>query len=335
MLDRMKKPFHPDYAPGDAQRALFPDVSGNAVNGLGETTPRRATPVYWRDPATIAHGPLQQYFYARAGELESARKVTTRMAEDRGPAELDAVAAEPQEADAETFTCSVKEFALAHESDLVGIARMRPEWVFDDSAVEDPWIVVLGFAMDQRELAKGPPREGELSSADEVSRQYNRAARASKALANHIRSLGFAADARTGPMSGEVLMIPAAIAAGLGQLGKHGSMINDRLGASFRLAAVTTQLPLVADAPRDIGVDEVCAHCQLCTRLCPPEAIFPEKQWVRGELKWYVDFDKCIPYFNDTLGCGICVAECPWSLPGVAPVLTAKMAKRRFPRGGA
>ena len=160
----------------------------------------------------------------------------------------------------------------------------------------------------------------------------SRAARASKALANHIRGLGWSAEARTGPMSGELLMIPAAIAAGLGQLGKHGSMINDRLGASFRLGAVTTALPLVADAPRDIGVDEVCAHCQLCTRLCPPDAIFPEKQWVRGELKWYVDFDKCIPYFNDTMGCGICVAECPWSLPGVAPVLTAKMARRKAGR---
>jgi hypothetical protein len=28
--------------------ALRPDVSGNAINGLGEAAPRRPTPVMWR-----------------------------------------------------------------------------------------------------------------------------------------------------------------------------------------------------------------------------------------------------------------------------------------------
>lgn len=331
----MKRKFHPDYQPSAAQRALFPAVSGNGLNGLGEMTPRAPTPLYWFDPATIPHGPLQQYFHAQAAKLESARRVTTRMEAERGPATLDPVAAERVDASTADLSAAVKTFALAHEADLVGITRMRPEWVFEGHRVEEPWIVVLGLGMDQRELAKGPPREGELASADEVSRQYNRAARAAKALANFIRGLGWEATARTGPMSGDLLLIPPAIAAGLGQLGKHGSVINEVWGASFRLAGVTTTLPLEPDRSRDIGVDEACAHCQLCTRLCPPDAIYPEKQWVRGDFKWYVDFDKCLPYFNDTLGCGICVAECPWSLPGVAPVLTAKMAKRRFPRDGA
>lgn len=325
----MKRKFHPDYRPTAEQLALFPAVSGNRVNGLGESTPRPPRPLYWFDPATIPHGRLQQYFYAQAGKLEAARRVTTRMEDQRGPATLDPVAAERVEESAAHFSAAVKAFALAHESDLVGIARMRPEWVFEGHRVEEPWVVVLGLGMDQRELAKGPPREGELASADEVSRQYNRAARAAKALANFIRGLGWEATARTGPMSGDMLLIPPAIAAGLGQLGKHGSVINEVWGASFRLAAVTTALPLEADAPRDIGVDEACAHCQLCTRLCPPDAIYPEKQWVRGDFKWYVDFDKCLPYFNDTLGCGICIAECPWSLPGVGPVLAGKMIRRR------
>ena len=183
--------------------------------------------------------------------------------------------------------------------------------------------------MDQKELAKGPPRMEDVSSADEVARQYNRAARASKALTNWIRSQGWPAEARTGPMSGDIIVIPAAIEAGMGQLGKHGSIINDQYGASFRLASVTTDMPLVADTYRDIGVDDFCTQCQVCSDLCPPDAIYPDKQLIRGDLKWYVDFDKCIPYFNDTLGCGICIAKCPWSLPGVAPRLTEKMLRRR------
>lgn len=328
----MKPKFDAGYQPGEAQRALFPAISGNVINGLGETVRRRPTPLYWFEPDTIAHGPLQRYFYETAGRLQAKRAVTSQMAEQRGPATLDPVAVERQAASPEDFSRRVKAYALAHESDLVGIARLREEWVFEGHAVADAWVIVLGLAMDQRELAKGPPREEDLSSADEVSRQYNRAARASKALANFIRGLGWPATARTGPWAGDMLMIPAAIEAGLGELGKHGSVINDRYGASFRLAAVTTDLPLVADAPRDLGVDDFCSRCQVCSDLCPPQAIHADKQWVRGDLKWYVDFDKCIPYFNDTLGCGICIAECPWSLPGVAEKLTWKMLRRRARR---
>lgn len=325
----MKKRFQENYQPSPHQQALFPDISGNTFNGLGETRRRRPTPLYWFDPDTIPHGRLQKYFYENAERLAGKRKVTSKMADQRGPETLDEVAAQRRQDTPEQFARGVKEFARAHEADLVGITATAPDWVYEGHAVAEPWVIVLGLGMDQRELAKGPPREEDVSSADEVSRQYNRAARAAKALANFIRGLGWNAEARTGPMSGDLTMIPAAIAAGLGQLGKHGSMINDEWGASFRLSAVTTDLPLVPDNPRDIGVDDFCTRCQVCSSLCPPDAIFADKQLVRGERKWYVDFDKCIPYFNDTLGCGICIAECPWSLPGVAPNLTRKMLRRR------
>jgi Fe-S-cluster-containing hydrogenase component 2 len=52
------------------------------------------------------------------------------------------------------------------------------------------------------------------------------------------------------------------------------------------------------------------------------------KQTVRGERKWYVDFDKCIPYFGERLGCALCMVVCPWSRPGVAGNLAAKLARR-------
>jgi len=88
-------------------------------------------------------------------------------------------------------------------------------------------------------------------------------------------------------------------------------------------------LPLIADEPDTFALDDFCLTCRLCTAECPPDAIFVEKQVVRGEVKWYVDFDKCVPYFNETFGCGICIAVCPWSRPGVAPRLAEKITKRR------
>jgi len=76
------------------------------------------------------------------------------------------------------------------------------------------------------------------------------------------------------------------------------------------------------------GADWFCGRCQVCTNACPPDAIFSAKQMVRGVRKWYVDFDKCIPYFGDTLACGICIARCPWSTPERAPRLAERFAKR-------
>ena len=210
-------------------------------------------------------------------------------------------------------------------ADLVGITRLQPEWVFDGYEADYPTVIILAVAMDHAELATAP----EVPSVVEVMRQYNRGTRASRALADWIREQGYRAEAHGGPTAGSFLLIPPALEAGLGELGKHGSIINREFGASFRLAGVLTDMPLDVDSVETFGVDDFCHLCRLCTDSCPPDAIFKEKQTVRGEVKWYVDFDACIPYFNETQGCGICIAVCPWSRPGVAPKLADKMLRRR------
>jgi hypothetical protein len=61
---------------------------------------------------------------------------------------------------------------------------------------------------------------------------------------------------------------------------------------------------------------------------CPPGAITPQKQMVRGVERRYVDFDKCIPYFAEAASCGIFIAECPFTRPTVRPKLLATSARR-------
>jgi epoxyqueuosine reductase len=98
-----------------------------------------------------------------------------------------------------------------------------------------------------------------------------------------------------------------------------------------RLAGVTTDMPLVATNQDRFGADEFCMTCQACTNACPPGAISEQKQMVRGVERWYVNFDKCIPYFAEAASCGICIAECPWTRPDARPKLLAAMASRRNP----
>ncbi len=307
------------------QLALVPDLSGNSINGLGETARRPPTPIYWHSPKLIAHGALQQYMLAKTqAEVPEVTRMRAGLG-GRGPEERAAKAPTRAEEPPEGWSAEVKRFALAHESDQAAIAAMDPDWVFEGYDAELPWMIVLALAMDHAELATAP----EPPSVIEVMRQYNRGTRAARALADHILGQGYQAIPHGGPQAGPALLVPAAIAAGLGELGKHGSIINRRYGASFRLAAVLTDMPLVADAPDAFGADEFCIHCQICARACPPGAIGHDKRMVRGETKWYVDFDKCVPYFNETYGCGICIAECPFSRPDIGANLAAKLAKRK------
>ena len=46
--------------------ARAPAISGNEINGLGETTQRAPEVVYWApDPDDIPHGDMQRWFYTR------------------------------------------------------------------------------------------------------------------------------------------------------------------------------------------------------------------------------------------------------------------------------
>ncbi len=310
------------WKPSAEQMELWPAISGNTINGVGEAAPRRATPIYWHPPDATPHGQLQLWFYKQVTlPVLEARKERQRALDEP----LEPIASVAAVRDAAEWTALVKDAARAAGADAVGIARMRPEWVFEGHSVTQAWIVVIAVAHDWEQLSTAPKE----TAAAEVIRQYGRGVRVVKAIANAIRREGHAAEPLGGPMAGSVVLIPAAIAAGLGELGKHGSLIHRTLGSNFRLACVLTDVPLASDEPDDFGADTFCTLCHACSDACPPEALAPTKQLVRGEVRWYVDFDRCLPFFNEHQGCAICLAACPWSHPGVAPTLVRKMAARK------
>jgi epoxyqueuosine reductase len=300
-------------------------VSGNPINGLGETSIRKASPFFWHPPDQHPFGDLQVVARQSSRRCPGATEAFT--AAYNHP-ELCPIAQQKSQASREQFADEVKTFALSHEADAVGITPMDPLYVFENYTVEEPWIVVLAFAHNYERLKEVPSDETNGIGVTDIGDQYARGTRASYALANWIRSQGYNAHAYPGPMADALLLIPPAIASGLGELGKHGSLISRLFGSGVRLAGVTTDMPLVATAPDRFGADEFCATCQVCTRACPPGAIVENKQMVRGVERWYVDFDKCIPYFAEAASCGICIAECPWTRPQVRPKLLATMERR-------
>jgi Pyruvate/2-oxoacid:ferredoxin oxidoreductase delta subunit len=328
-IQKRAKDLRRTWAPDPALMALRPEVSGNAINGAGESRVRRPTPVYWQDPDTIAHGAMQRWFANRRMTDEVVAAYERREAILAAP--LPDKAAVPRSQTPASWRGELDRLAPAIGADLIGAARFDAAWVYEGKAVPElPFAIMIGVAQDYETMSHVPDQ---IAGA-EVLHQYGRVLAAARSLAGWILEQGWSAEPHGAPTPATFTMVPAAIAAGLGELGKHGSLINRSLGANFRLAAVLTDLPLETDRADVFGADDFCLRCRVCEEACPPDALAPDKQMVRGVERWYVDFDKCLPFFNEHLGCSICTTVCPWSQPGVADNLVEKFSAKARARPG-
>jgi|TARA_B110001450_G_scaffold250035_1_gene268149 epoxyqueuosine reductase len=316
-------PYRP-FIPNSEMVVRLPTVTGNTINGLGETEQRRPKLVFWApNPDDIAFGEVQKWFYM-------CQPDSPEMATERAKRQVVLDAALPDlnplalEQSPSAWTSSLDQFVDAGDCEMVGATEMKQEWVFEGQETTFKTVIMVGVHHDYEELKHAP----EFRAGIEVVRQYGRAAAAAKKITAWLMDQGWDAEAVTGPMAGKLVMIPPALECGFGELGKHGSLINPEFGSSFRLSAVLTNAPFASTKKRDFGIDEFCSKCRICEDACPPIAIEPDKKTVRGDERWYVDFDKCIPYFAENSGCAICIVECPWSRPGVGIDLAQKLARR-------
>ena len=304
---------------------LAPTVSGNTINGLDEEKVRKPKVVYWAtEPSKIPHGEMQKWFYTVdpcLPDFPEERQKRTNI--QNMP--LPPISAKVSEYNSDIWSEKLERFVTEGICEKIGVAELDQAWVFEGYSTNKSRIIITGVQHDFENINRAPEPE----AGAEVMRQYTRAANAAMKIAFWLHSEDWEAKALTGPMASTLTMIPAAIAAGFGELGKHGSIINPEFGSSFRLSAVLTDAPLPLSTPLSHGVDDFCSACRVCEDACPPFAILPEKKTVRGVKKWYVDFDKCLPFFNQHHGCGICIAVCPWSLPDVGLNLARKLARKR------
>jgi Pyruvate/2-oxoacid:ferredoxin oxidoreductase delta subunit len=301
-----------------------PPTSGNEINGHGSPTRSRPKKVFHNPGGESLPWDALDGFFSLTNPRAVVRHIVGNIWQLRrrdGPVAPRRVDVDDPAAMAEQIKTKARELG----ADLVGMAQLNDDVLYDGAEVPYRFAVSLGLRMDREEMRNVPqPR-----AAVEVLRVYRAVSRIAIELGEHIRSLGWPARAYGNPNSTDLLHIPLAVQAGLGQLGKHGSLICKEHGSNVRLATVVTDLPLAVDQPVDIGVDDLCLTCRRCVIDCPPDAIYNEKQLVRGEIKWYVDFDKCIPYFTKTHGCAICIQVCPWSEPGRGPKLSDKLLAAR------
>lgn len=308
-----------------------PPVSGNTINGLGERAPRRASYVFHSNSKTgpLPWDRLQMLFRYSYPASMLPRMLWNMWAAFRSQGRIAPLRREVP--DPAEMAAHIKATARQLGAGVVGICEMRNDFLIEGATSPYRYAIALGLPMDREAMLDAPG----VRAGREVLRTYGRCSRVTVDLARYIRSLGWPARGLPVNSSSEYLHIPIAIAAGIGELGKHGSLICREYGSNFRLTSVVTDLPMTMDRPVDVAVDDLCARCQICVRECPPGAIYEEKQWVRGTRKWYVDFDRCTPYFADNYGCAICLEVCPWAEPGRGAELSARLLATRSRREAA
>ena len=167
------------------------------------------------------------------------------------------------------------------------------------------------------EQVMNKPEQGFISRYA-LGRDYHKLIRKRlQQLAKHIEQLIGPMGYRVFTDSAPVLEKSIATNAGLGWLGKHSNIINQKAGSWFFLGEIFVDLALPADSP----VKEHCGKCTDCIDICPTQAIVAPYQ---------VDARRCISYLtielkgaipeelrpmmgNRIYGCDDCQLVCPWN----------------------
>lgn len=248
------------------------------------------------------------------------------------------ISADRQAVDAAEVTVSIKKAILEMGAGDVGIARLNQNYVYShvgrgpekwgsEIVNSHKYAVIFTLEMDYYHVEGAPG----LFMTEESAARYLQGALISVEIARYIRNLGYPARAHISGSNYQIMLPPVAYDAGLGELGRLGYIISPRLGARVRLGAVTTDLPLIADKPKNFGVQDFCRKCLKCAVNCPSDAIpYGDKTDERGVLKWQLNIEKCIRYWR-ILGtdCGLCMKVCPYSHP---PTLFHNIVRKAIPR---
>ncbi|MGH7846051.1 MAG: 4Fe-4S dicluster domain-containing protein [Candidatus Binatia bacterium] len=235
--------------------------------------------------------------------------------------------------DAAAMTRHIKAVARYMGADVVAVARAHPSFMYagsryvQDGTAQDeyqkstpeelvrkfPYLIVTTTAWDYNKLQAHRHHIGD--AAYHVSQM--KGVMILKALEGYIKELGYTA------LRGVTNPQAAGLASGVGELGRNGLIINGKFGARIHMPdPILTDLPLVADGPVDIGVEDFCKICRKCAINCPTNSItFEDKAVVNGVEKYKINWLTCYklrPYVDDHWGsCLTCATVCPFTKPNV------------------
>ena len=225
------------------------------------------------------------------------------------------------------LTREVKEYALDHGADLVGVISAEsidviPKhwigWEVQSNTqkttdyLENPKsVVVLGYHAfdDIHELTI--PERGEYTA-------YLRMRLFARRVLRFIHKKGYNAVVYPSLLSQKRM----AQLAGFGSFGKNSLIINPKYGPWFRIQSVLTDAELISDVPFE---EDLCGDCVECITACPVEALTPYKvdpekcmlgiyQTIKDDLGYQSLLNKHSPWLtkHGRLMCMTCQTACKY-----------------------
>jgi reductive dehalogenase len=226
----------------------------------------------------------------------------------------------PQEA-----TQRIKGYTLNLGAKHVGITKINPLWLYSkrgeifhenwedwgkEIEIAHKYAIVFTTEMAFELVGTAPHTPTVISSMS----NYAQGAFIATQLAAYIANMGYAATANH-MRHYDAPLVPLAVDAGLGETGRLGYLMTKDFGPRVRLAAVLTELELVADRPVDIGVEDFCKICKKCADCCPSNSIpLDDPAEANGTLRWKLNAETCFDYWGKVgTDCNVCMRVCPWS----------------------
>lgn len=198
-----------------------------------------------------------------------------------------------------------------------GFTEVPQEIIFRGKAILFKYALVAIQEMDRQKIDTAPG----LSAGEEVLSVYNSLGVAVNDIARWLRKNHAIRCQANHPLGGLVNTVPLAVKAGLGWSGSNGLLITPEYGQRQRIAPIFIEEPIFqyTDSNEHQWIEKYCALCGRCRKACPTGAIL-EKKVLGSEKIGNIGYqrtcivrEKCYPYFNETLGCSICVRVCPFS----------------------
>jgi epoxyqueuosine reductase len=217
----------------------------------------------------------------------------------------------------------IKKAALFFGAEMVRITRLDQRWVYRDITIPHEYAIVVVVSHVPSFIGTAPSH---YSSAG-VAETYSRLKFITTQLADFISGLGFDATYReTLGTNPELLVVPIAIDAGVGEFARTGHCLSPEFGVNMRIKVVTTDMRLQTDKPVSFGVHDFCMVCENCAKFCPGNAIpyGPPSEGIvgiynsPGIAKWNLNAERCLTMWNSdkrkwTSCGGKCLSVCPWN----------------------
>jgi len=215
----------------------------------------------------------------------------------------------------------IKKVGLFLGAEMVRITGVDKRWVYRDIDIPHKYAIIVVVSHIRSLNDTAPSYFSWVSTTD----AYARLKFITTQLTDFIRGLGYDAMYReTLGHNPEMLIVPMAIDAGVGEFARNGRVMSPEFGTNMRIKAVTTDMPLQVDKPISFGAHAFCMACENCALYCPPRAIPfgpPTDQPITihnnpGYRKWYVNAERCLIFWavnkKKWLSCGgRCISVCP------------------------